>query len=95
MNREHLQQVAIFQWLLWHEARYPELAMIFAVPNGGKRAPRTAVAMKAEGQKAGVPDIWCPIPRNGYHGLIIEFKSDINPAPVSREQKWWLVHLQE
>jgi VRR-NUC domain len=95
MNREHFQQVAIFQWLRWHEIMYPDLTMFFSVPNGGKRPPRTAIAMKQEGQKAGIPDIIGLVPMSGYHGLILELKSDINPARVTPEQKWWINKLNE
>ena len=58
----------------------PELKWLFAIPNGGKRGDgkiqaRRGAEMKAEGVKAGVPDLMWPIPRGGYHGLWIEMKT--------------------
>lgn len=54
---------------------------------GGKRDKRTAVALKRQGVKAGVPDICLPVERNGYHGLYIELKAGKNKATKSQE-KW-------
>ena len=89
---EHQHQVALFDWARMHEGTYPELALLYANPLGGKRPKRTAARMKAEGAKAGVPDITLPVARAGYHGLYIEMKAGRNkPTP---EQEWWLFHLR-
>ena len=71
----------------------PELAWIFAVPNGGKLGDgriqaRRGAKMKAEGMKAGVSDIMWPIARGGYHGLFIEMKTP--KGRVSQEQSEFL-----
>lgn len=58
---------------------------------GGKRDKRTAVALKRQGVKAGVPDICLPVARNGYHGLYIELKAGKNKATKSQEK--WQVFL--
>ena len=71
---EHDAQAAVFARLRLHEKRHPELALIFAVPNGGKRGPRERAEKKAEGLKAGVSDIAVPIARRGYCGAFIEMK---------------------
>ena len=65
----------------------PELEYMHHIPNGGKRDKRTAVALKRQGVKAGVPDICLPVARNGYHGLYIELKAGKNKATKSQE-KW-------
>lgn len=52
----------------------PQLAFIFAVPNGGKRDKITAGKLKAEGVKPGVPDIFVPITTPKRAGLFIEMK---------------------
>ena len=42
--------------------------------------------MKAQGVKAGVPDVCIPVPRCGYHGLYIELKRQ-RGGKLSEEQK--------
>lgn len=71
---EHEEQKALIEWSAWMSNARPELSLMFAVPNGGDRHPAVAAKLKAEGVKAGVPDIFLPVPRNGYHGLFIELK---------------------
>jgi hypothetical protein len=69
---EHDEQCALFEWAHY---QYPELLRwMFAIPNGGLRNKATAVKMKNEGVRAGVSDIFCPIPRGCYHGLFLEMK---------------------
>ena len=91
-QEEHNEQVAVFAWAGREEARYPELALLFAVPNGGRRDKITGARLKAEGVKPGVPDIWWPVARGPYHGLVIELKADKGrPTP---KQKAWLAALE-
>lgn len=54
-----------------------ELTAIFAIPNGGDRDAVVAARLKAEGVRAGVPDVFWPLPRAQYHGLFIEFKHEV------------------
>ena len=92
-QQEHYEQAAVMAWARERlaEGRYPELALLFAVPNGGLRNKATAAMLKAEGVKAGVPDLWLPVPRGGYLGLVIEEKAGKGrPTP---EQKAWLAAL--
>ncbi len=58
---EHTEQVALFQWAKVMEPRHPQLALMFAIPNGGKR--KSGWWEKAEGLKSGVPDIFLAVPR--------------------------------
>ena len=88
---EHDEQVALFQWAKLNEDRYPELAMLYANPLGGKRPRRTAARMKAEGAKAGVPDITLPVARCGFHGMYIEMK--FGKGRLTSAQDWWLDQL--
>lgn len=77
---EHGEQRAFFAALRTLSAEAEE--MCFAIPNGGGRASagdkRTASIrgshLKAEGVKAGVPDVMLAWPFNGYAGLFIEMK---------------------
>lgn len=65
----------------------------FHPPNGGKRNAREAGYLKAEGVKAGVPDMCIMEPRGDYHGLFIELKTKANkPQPM---QKRWAELLNE
>lgn len=73
LRSESTEQIAFFQRVDWTLAR--DLSrMVWAVPNGGKRDPKTAARLKAEGVKAGVLDITVAIARPGWHGLFIEMK---------------------
>jgi hypothetical protein len=67
-------QSTFVAWLRANEAKEPRLALMFAIPNGGRRSPKTAKTLKAEGVKAGVWDMFLPVAARGYHGLWIEFK---------------------
>lgn len=81
------EQIALFQWAAYSSGKYPELDLMYHIPNGGKRSITTAVRLKAEGTKAGVPDICLPVPNGGYHGLYIEMKSGKNKT-TALQDKW-------
>lgn len=93
VDSEHCEQVALFEWAAMVANRYPDLALMYAVPNGGHRHPATAARLKAEGVKSGVPDIHLPVPRWGYHGLWIEMKRR-SGGTVSPAQKDWKSALE-
>jgi hypothetical protein len=65
---------------------------LFAIPNGGLRNKTIAGQLKAEGVKAGVPDLFLSLPSGKYHGLYIEMKRR-EGGTVSREQKKMLERL--
>nr|WP_110461497.1 VRR-NUC domain-containing protein [Ruminiclostridium sufflavum] len=65
----------------------PELELMYHIPNGGKRNITTAKRLKAEGVKAGVPDICLPVPRGVYHGLYIELKAGRN-ITTEKQDEW-------
>jgi hypothetical protein len=88
---EHREQCTVIQWANWQAKQWPELRLLFAVPNGGARDVVTGARMKREGQKKGVPDLVLACPRNGYHGLFIELKT--KKGRVSPEQSEWLRQL--
>lgn len=89
---EDAEQRIIFQWAAMETAARPELGLLYAIPNGGKRAIKTAIALKAQGVKRGVPDMCLPVARNGYHGLYIELKRQ-KGGTVSETQKSWITAL--
>jgi len=82
---EHSQQAALFAWIA-QQTDYPELKLAFAIPNGGLRDKVTAARLKAEGAKAGVWDIFLPVPRCLCHGLFIEMKVGDNTLTKKQEE---------
>lgn len=68
--------------------------LLFAVPNGGKRHIRTAINLKREGVKPGVPDIIFAYPWGRYHGMFIEMKRR-KGGVVSEDQKTMMYWLHE
>lgn len=83
---------AIEQCKLFSICRYiPECRYLFHIPNGGSRNPIEAKNLKRQGVKAGVPDLFLPLPTAKYHGLFIEMKYGKNkPTP---SQKEWIEYL--
>lgn len=90
-NLEHQHQAALFEWAKINEKKYPALVLMFAIPNGGHRHIAVAKKLKAEGVKAGVPDIFLPCPTKKCHGLFIEIKAP--KGVVSLSQKQWILGL--
>lgn len=89
-NAEHHEQAALIQWAQHNSKRVLELSLLFAIPNGGQRHIITALRLKAEGVKPGVPDLCLPVARQGYHGLFIEMKAKggaISPAQRSMHEQ--------
>ena len=84
---EHSQQAMVIQWAKRHEGKWPELRWIHSslngifIPGPRKMAYKIMNHMKAEGQKNGVPDLFLPVARRGFHGLFIEMKRDDKQAP--------------
>lgn len=97
---EHDEQVLLFQWIDLMKTQIPELANLFAIPNGGHRHKAVAAKMKAEGVKAGVPDIFLAYPNYSwvtrdvmYSGLFIEMKAGKNKTTESQDE--WITRLRE
>lgn len=72
---EHEEQKRLLEVCKLHEKKYPGLDLIFSIPNGQIRHPAVAARLKEEGVKAGVPDLFIPVPRGNAHGLFIEMKA--------------------
>ena len=87
---EHAEQVAVIDWCFYHLAQYPELDLLFAVPNGamlggGKMGAIRMSSLKAEGLRPGVCDLCLPVARRGFHGAFIEMKTET--GTLSENQK--------
>ncbi len=94
---EHDIQSMYVRIVRLHQNKYPELQLMFAVPNGAHLAGdeiRRAIKMrkmKEEGFVPGVPDLMLPIARGKYYGLALEFKSAT--GKVSDQQKDYMNKL--
>ena len=87
-NDEHEVQKAICQYLDIRGVCY------WAVPNGGNRSKREASRLKAEGVKAGVPDI--TVVNDGiYYGLEVKKPPTTTPKGyLSKVQKEFIETLK-
>lgn len=92
LPREEDEQAALFQWASLLEGRYPELRLMYHIPNEGKRNPRTGARMRSVGLKRGVPDIHLPVARGKYHSLYIEMKR-VKGGRLTAEQSDWVKDL--
>ena len=89
---EHQQQCLIFEWAELNKNRYPELNLMFAIPNGSHKSITQAVKFKREGLKSGVPDIFLPHAVTPFHGLFIELKTQ--GGKLNQNQKDWILNLK-
>ncbi len=87
VQHEAMEQEKLFRWAFYMSAKYPDLAFLHHIPNGGSRNKIEAFNLKKQGVKAGVPDVCLPVPSGEYHGLYIEMKYDRN-KPTENQCKW-------
>lgn len=73
-NTEHAHQCALFAWATLNREKYPMLEHMFAIKNAEKAGKVAGAMAKAEGVRAGVPDIFLPYAKGFFHGLFIEMK---------------------
>jgi len=86
---EDVEQTSLFIWAAYNTGRWPELELMYHIPNGGSRNKAEAARLKAQGVRSGVPDVCLPVARHGHHGLYIEMKRQTG-GTVSKEQKKWI-----
>lgn len=91
---EAQEQTTLFEWAAYMTRKWPELALMHAIPNGGSRHPAEAAHLKAQGVKAGIPDIFLPAARHGCHGLYLEMKRR-KGGRVSEAQRGMLAALAD
>jgi hypothetical protein len=87
---EHDEQAALIQWAdtLVVTGRVPELACLFAIPNGAQtKNYLMGNKLVQEGLKKGIPDLFLAYPNSEIHGLFVEMKFGKNK--LSREQFEW------
>lgn len=71
-KRRHVEQDEQIKFFVWLDNVIKVFG--FHIPNGGKRNVIEAAKLKRMGTKPGLPDVWVPIARKGYHALTIEIK---------------------
>lgn len=92
-HEEDNEQITLLRWTIFASGKYPELRLLFHIPNGGLRGKAEAARFKAMGVKSGVPDLFLPVARSGAHGLFIEMKA--SGGRVSPNQKEWISELEK
>ncbi len=91
---ERAEQVAVIKWADGNaQLKWPELALLHSVPNGGDRNFIVACKLKGEGLRRGVPDLHLPVARGGYHSLWIEMKA--GAGKPKKHQEWWIARLRD
>ena len=85
---ESQEQTCLFRWSQMQQGCWPELRLLYHIPNGGSRHRLEAAHLKQQGVRAGVPDICLPVARGGNHGLYIELKRRKNSRVTPDQMKW-------
>lgn len=83
-SSEHAEQMG---FVIWFRGKFPGVVLI-AIPNGGARHIKTAVALKQEGVVAGTPDMFIPA-----WSLWLEMKR-CRGGVVSKEQEKMFEYLR-
>jgi len=91
---EAQEQIWLFNWAMYATVKWPELDLLYHIPNGGSRNKIEAAHLKAQGVKKGVPDLFLPVAKQGYHGLYIEMKRQ-KKGVLSADQKQWIENLRK
>ena len=93
---ESAHQAQVIEWSRWaykaNPSRYPMLNMLHCSLNGVKLSGTQAKVAKGQGMLSGVPDLFLPVPKNGYHGLFIEMNSE--KGRVTENQHWFLTNAE-
>ncbi|QPG06538.1 VRR-NUC domain-containing protein [Salinimonas marina] len=99
---EDQHQIALIDWS--HRQKLPTSPTVkkgafvsdylFHIPNGGKRGKLEAVRFKRMGVKAGVSDLFLPVPLHSFSGLWVELKAPFIDSKdknyPSKDQREWL-----
>jgi len=88
---EAQHQINIIRWSEIVRDVYPDLKLLYHIPNGGGRDAIEGKHLREQGVKPGVPDLCLPVPRGQYDALYIELKTEKGKA--SPEQEWWIREL--
>ncbi len=83
---EAIEQAKVIAWARANERNYPYLQLLHCSLNGVKMTKAQAGRAIAQGMLSGVPDLFLPVPKNGYHGLFIEMKYGSNKVTEDQEK---------
>lgn len=94
LTSEHQHQVRVVAW--WDKIGSRQFGLptyaLFAVPNAAKRSPQLGAYMKAEGLRAGIPDLILAVPRQGKPGMLLELKREDGRLSESQiDVQAWLI----
>lgn len=93
-SESSIQQRLMKWWRVAHRTLgVTDERLLMAFPLQGARTPRNGARMKAEGLRAGTPDMLLCVARGEYHGLWVELKKEGGKA--SDEQKAALIAFRE
>lgn len=87
---EFQEQACLITWARLSTGKYPEFALLHSSLNAGKRRAPEAARLKQSGMLAGIPDLFLPCARSGWHGLYIEMKAKggaVTPIQKSMHEK--------
>lgn len=94
---EHETQSCFFAWCNLMSKKHPQLALLFAIPNGSHKSITARMKFKREGLKSGVPDVCLPcsgsMDGKRRNALYIEFKA--KKGVISESQQDWIDRLRE
>ena len=90
--KESEEQRTLMEWAERMRGSFPELDLLFHIPNGGSRNAIEARHLKEQGVKPGVPDLFLPVSRGGFFGLFIEMKRQ-DGGKLSETQTHWIMQL--
>lgn len=85
---ESQEQKQLIQWCRTD----PRYQYLFHIPNESVGGQGWLVRNRQMGVKAGVPDLFYPVPAQGYHGMFIEMKT--KTGRISKSQAKWIKTLE-
>lgn len=94
IKSEAQEQTELFTWIRSKQIEIPELQLAFSTLNGVRLSPKLRKEVKAQGMRAGVPDVILPVVTASFPGLYIEMKR-IKFGAVSPEQKVFIRLLKK
>lgn len=92
---EAQHQQYVIKWTQQASVRkkFPELKLLYHIPNERKCSAVAGRLLKLQGVKSGVPDLHLPVSRGKYHSLYIEMKTE--KGDTSDNQEWWIDELSK